>query len=83
MHTIDRLTEALQAAGQLGYRIRQEWLDGRGGGGCEIAGQKWIFLDLAQSASEQLEVVLTTLRDDPNAQALIAPLADVKTPRAA
>jgi len=65
MHTVEMLEAALALAGQIGYRIREEWLDGRGGGGCEIQGQKWIFLDLALSADEQLEAVLDALRTDP------------------
>jgi len=65
MHTVEMLEAALTLAGQIGYRIREEWLDGRGGGGCEIQGQKWVFLDLALSADEQLEAVLDALRADP------------------
>ncbi len=65
MHTVGLLKEALFAAEGLGYSIRQEWLDGSGGGGCEIAGRKWLFLDLALSPVEQLDQVIETLRDDP------------------
>jgi len=65
MHTVELLEAALALAGQLGYRTRQEWLDGRGGGCCEIHGRKWIFLDLALSAEEQLDQVLTALRAEP------------------
>ncbi|MBN1591419.1 MAG: hypothetical protein JW888_18040 [Pirellulales bacterium] len=66
MHTVDMLEAALTLARQVGYRVREEWLDGRGGGGCEIQGQKWIFLDLALPIDEQLETVLDALRADPN-----------------
>lgn len=65
MHTVELLDAALSLIRQLGYRVRQEWLDGRGGGGCEIRGQKWFFLDLALPAEDQLEAVLETLRSDP------------------
>lgn len=65
MHTVELLEQALQLASRLGYRVRQDWLDGRGGGDCEIAGQKWIFLDLAQGPIDHLELVLSTLRRDP------------------
>ena len=68
MHTVELLDEALTLAGEMGYRIRTEWLDGSGGGDCEIGGQKWIFLDLALSPVEQLEQVLDTLRREPDAQ---------------
>ena len=50
---------------QLGYKTRQEWLGGNGGGACEFAGQKWIFIDLALNAIEQLEQVTDALRSDP------------------
>ena len=34
MHTVDLLEEALGLVERVGYRVRQEWLDGGGGGGC-------------------------------------------------
>ena len=67
MHTVEALEAALALAKQVDYRIREEWLDGRGGGGCEIRGQKWIFLDLALGPEEQLDQVLDALRNDPTA----------------
>lgn len=66
MHTVDALEQAIEFAERLGYRIRQEWLGGTGGGACEFSGQKWIFIDLALSVVEQLEQVITALRDDPS-----------------
>ncbi len=69
MHTVDVLDEAARAATALGYRIRQEWLDG-GGGLCEYGGQRWIFIDLSQTAAEQLEQVLQALRTNPRAVTL-------------
>jgi hypothetical protein len=65
MHTVDALEAALALAKQAGYRVREEWLGGAGGGGCEIRGSKWIFLDLALGPEEQLDHVLDTLRLDP------------------
>jgi len=72
MHTLDKLQRAIAAVEKLGYRVRQEWLGGSvgvgggnggsGGGGCEIRGQKWLFLDLAQSPAEQLDIVVEVLR---------------------
>jgi len=64
MHTVDALEAALALAKQAGYRVREEWLGGTGGGGCEIRGSKWIFLDLALGPEEQLDQVLDTLRRD-------------------
>lgn len=63
MHTVELLDEALDLAAQLGYAIRQEWLGGSGGGGCEIKGRKCLFLDLALSPLEQLEQVAAAIRD--------------------
>jgi len=65
MHTVEFLEQALSVAEGLGYKIRQEWLGGTGGGACEFAGQKWIFVDLALSAIEQLDQVTDALQNDP------------------
>jgi hypothetical protein len=70
MHSVEILEEACAAAQRLGYRIRQEWLDGAGGGDCEFGGTQWIFLDLSQTAPEQLETVLSVLRRDPRSESL-------------
>lgn len=64
MHTVEQLEHAVALAEQLGYRIRQEWLGGSGGGACEFAGQKWIFIDLALNSVEQLEQVKDALLAD-------------------
>ena len=64
MHTVELLEHALSVAEQLGYRVRQEWLGGAGGGACEFAGRKWIFVDLALNAVEQLEQVRDALKAD-------------------
>jgi hypothetical protein len=65
MHTVELLEDALAVAERLGYRTRQEWLGGTGGGACQFAGQRWIFVDLALTAVEQLEQVAEALRNDP------------------
>ena len=65
VHTVELLEHALEAARQLGMKVRPEWLSGAGGGGCEIKGQKWIFLDLGQSPLEQLDQVVQALRGEP------------------
>ena len=64
MHTVDLLQEALRVAGEAGYNVRQEWLGGAPGGGCEIRGRKWLFLNLGLGPVEQLEQVLYTLKRD-------------------
>jgi hypothetical protein len=59
------LGAAIALAEQVGYRVRQEWLDGSGGGDCVVRGQKLIFLDLAVGPLDQLELVIDVLRRDP------------------
>jgi hypothetical protein len=62
MHTVELLQEAVDAARRLGYEVRQDWLGGDGGGHCLLRGRKWLLLDIAQSADEQLDVVADALR---------------------
>ena len=64
MHTVELLDEAMDAARRLGYEVRQDWLGGDGGGHCLVRGRKWLLLDVAQSADEQLEVVGEALRGE-------------------
>jgi hypothetical protein len=73
MHTVEVLEQALDLAERLGYRIRQEWLGGSGGGGCELNGQKVLFLDLALGPVDQLDQVVDTLQREPGAAALSMP----------
>ncbi len=73
MHTVELLAHALDLAARLGYKVRQEWLGGNGGGACELKGRKILFLDLAQGPAEQFEEVLDTLRREPGAAALPMP----------
>lgn len=75
MHTVELLEQAIAAAEQLGYRVRHEWLGGAGGGACEFAGRKWIFVDLALSVIEQLDQVTEALRNDPAATLIPLPPA--------
>jgi hypothetical protein len=67
MHTVELLQEALDAARRLGYEVRQDWLGGNGGGHCLVRGRKWLLLDVAQTADEQLDVVADALRDEAGA----------------
>ena len=73
MHTVEMLEQALDLAVRLGYTVRQEWLAGSGGGGCELKGRKLFFLDLDLGPDEQLEQVLETLRREPDAVTLPMP----------
>ena len=75
MHTVELLEEAIAAARTLGFSIRQEWLDGAGGA-CEIAGKRWLFIDLSLTASEQLEQVTEGLMSHPAMQERVAAYSD-------
>lgn len=72
MHTVDLLREAVEAARRIGYEVRQDWLGGDGGGHCIVRGRKWLLLDLAGSADEQLSVVAQALRDEAGASHITA-----------
>ena len=67
MHTVVLLAHAINLAERLGYAVRQEWIDGNSGGGCESRGRKYLFIDLAAPPGEQLEIVLGVLRGEPGA----------------
>ena len=64
MHTVELLEQAKAVAEQLGHRVRQEWLGGDAGGGCEFSGQKWIFIDVSLPATDQLDQIVQALRED-------------------
>ena len=74
MHTVDAMEDAVAAARRLGFNIRFDFLGGGGGGDCEIRGQKWIFIDLAQSPTEQLAQLLDAIQREANASVLPLPL---------
>ena len=65
MHTVELMEQGIAALETLGYGVREEYLGGAGGGGCEIAGRKWVFVDIALSKSDQLDQILEALRIDP------------------
>jgi hypothetical protein len=64
MHTIELLDQAIDLAKRLGYLIRQDFFAGCGGGGCEVKGRKFFFLDLDLGPEEQLEQVVAALQRD-------------------
>lgn len=64
MHTAQLLAEATDLARQLDYQIREEYLDGAGGGHCAFGGRKWLLLDVTQSPQEQLNDVADALRSE-------------------
>ncbi len=64
MHSVELMEHAIAVAEQLGWRVRYENLGEVGGGACEIAGQKWIFIDLALPPLEQFGQVIQALQSD-------------------
>jgi hypothetical protein len=64
MHTVEMLEGLKQIAEAAGYTVRLEWLGGVGGGACEFAGRKWIFVDLSLSVIDQLDQIASALRGD-------------------
>ena len=65
MSIIQQIDQLVDIAEQLGYRIRYDYFGGTGGGVCEFSGNKWLFLDLALSSAEQLDLLKTTLANEP------------------
>ena len=65
MHVAALLAEALELVRQLDYQIREENLEGGGGGHCSFSGKKFLLLDITQSPREQLTDALDALRCEP------------------
>ena len=84
MHTAQLLSQALDLSRRAGYQIREETLEGAGGGHCLIRGQKWLLLDLTQSHQEQLNDVLDALRAESRLEDVPETLVEyLRVPRAA
>jgi Spy/CpxP family protein refolding chaperone len=65
MHAAKMLSLAIEAAKTAGFEVREEVLDGAGGGHCVIRGKKCLLLDMTQSHREQLNDVVDALRAEP------------------
>ena len=86
MHTAQLLSVALDVARNSGFKVREESLEGAGGGHCLIRGQKCLLLDLTQTQQEQLDDVLDALRSQPQLELTKVPreLVDsLRMPKAA
>ncbi len=70
MHTAQLLSQAIDAARRLGYEVREDSLEGAGGGHCLIRGKKWLLLDMTQTYRDQLSDVLDALRVEPELGAI-------------
>ena len=53
-NVVDRLKQRIGDAKRAGFRVRMEYLDDQQASWCVIGGVKTIFIDLSQSAAEQL-----------------------------
>ncbi len=62
-HVVQRLKEKTRLAWQLGFKIRFEVLDGQEANWCVVGGNKFIFVDLAIPAGEQLEQIERAIAD--------------------
>jgi hypothetical protein len=56
-NVVARLKRRIDEARMLGFRVRMEPLDGEQATWCEIAGVPTLFVDLSQTAAEQLHQV--------------------------
>ncbi len=65
MHAAKLLALAVDAARTAGFEVREEVLDGAGGGHCVVRGKKCLLLDITQSHHEQLSDVMDALRSEP------------------
>lgn len=63
--TLEQIEDWIEVAGKLGYRVRYDDFGAGGGGICEFAGQKWIFIDVSLSAWEQLSMLEESIPKDP------------------
>ena len=59
----EQLERLVRGAQDAGYIVRHEYFGGTGGGLCEVAGKKVLFLDLALSAADQLDRLKQLLQD--------------------
>ena len=64
MHTVELYERVKGLADSMGYQVREENLGGIGGGACEVAGRRCVFIDLSLSSTEQLEQLVEALRGD-------------------
>lgn len=61
-NVVTRLKRRIDDARALGFKVRMEPLDGEQATWCEIAGVPNLFIDLSQTAAEQLQQLDETLK---------------------
>jgi hypothetical protein len=62
MRTLELLDYLIELARRLGFEIREEWLDGTGGGACVIKGQRILFVDQSLSPADRVDQIARSLR---------------------
>ena len=62
MRTLELLQYLTDLARRLGYEVREEWLEGKAGGGCVLKGRKVLFVDQSLSPVERVEQVVHAVR---------------------
>ena len=62
MRTLELLDYLIELARRLGFEIREEWLDGQGGGACEIKGHKVLFVDQSLPPADRVEQVARSIK---------------------
>lgn len=63
--SVEQLEILLELAKDIGYEVRYETLGGIGGGACEYAGRKCLFVDITLGLLDQLDSVSRALGNDP------------------
>ena len=83
MHTVELYEMTKEVAQTMGYQVREENLGGVGGGACEVAGKKCIFVDIALNSVEQLDQLVDSLIQDPAIHMVSLPghLREMLTPQ--
>ena len=56
-NVVQRLRRRLREAQQMGFEVRREWLEDQQASWCEIGGKRTLFVDLSQTAAEQLRQI--------------------------
>ena len=65
MHTVELYETTKRFAESIGYQVREENLGGIGGGACEVAGRKCLFIDVSMSSVDRLEQLVSAVGRDP------------------
>ena len=73
MGTVELYASVKRFAEELGYQVREENLGGVGGGACEVAGRKCLFVDITQSSAEQLGEMVDALQQQSEIYAVSMP----------